>query len=103
MTTTVGDEKTGVGYIESALDKGALNDTRLDQDADLATSKEHNLKFAEAFRRYWPSVLWSMVISASIVMEGYDTTLIGSFFGFPAFQRKYGNFRIFDLVSWQRR
>lgn len=25
-------------------------------------------------------------------MEGYDTTLLGSFFGYPSFRRKYGTF-----------
>lgn len=30
------------------------------------------------------------VISTTVVMEGYDVTLLSSFFGYPAFRRKYG-------------
>jgi MFS transporter, SP family, general alpha glucoside:H+ symporter len=31
-------------------------------------------------------------MSTSIIMEGYDTSLIGNFYGYPSFQRKYGEF-----------
>ena len=31
-------------------------------------------------------------MSSSIIMEGYDTSLIGSFFGYPSFQKQYGHF-----------
>jgi SP family general alpha glucoside:H+ symporter-like MFS transporter len=32
-----------------------------------------------------------MLFSLAIIMEGYDTTLLQSFFAFPAFVRKYGS------------
>jgi SP family general alpha glucoside:H+ symporter-like MFS transporter len=32
----------------------------------------------------------SSVISTTVVMEGYDVTLLGSFIGYPAFRNKYG-------------
>ena len=38
------------------------------------------------------AVAWSMVISMSIVMEGYDTSLLPSFYGYPTFAKKYGNY-----------
>lgn len=31
-----------------------------------------------------------MVMSLSLIMEGYDTSLLGGFFGYPQFQRKFG-------------
>lgn len=29
-------------------------------------------------------------MSLSLIMEGYDTSLLGNFFGYPAFQKKFG-------------
>ncbi len=46
--------------------------------------------FKQAMKLYRKAVFWSFVVSLSIIMEAYDTQLIGSFFGFPPFQKKYG-------------
>jgi SP family general alpha glucoside:H+ symporter-like MFS transporter len=35
---------------------------------------------------------WFAVISTTVIMEGYDVTLLGSFMGYPAFRQKYGEF-----------
>jgi SP family general alpha glucoside:H+ symporter-like MFS transporter len=32
------------------------------------------------------------VISTTVVMEGYDVTLLSSFIGYPAFRNKYGSY-----------
>lgn len=39
-------------------------------------------------KTYPKAIGWSIAVSMAIVMEGYDTGLMGSFFGFPAFQQK---------------
>jgi hypothetical protein len=41
-------------------------------------------------------VFWAIVMSASLIMEGYDKSLIGNFWALPAFGQKYGRF---DPVS----
>ena len=28
----------------------------------------------------------------TVIMEGYDVTLLGSFYGYPMFRRKYGEY-----------
>lgn len=55
-----------------------------------AAEEEHNLSFIEALRRYPNAVMWSILVSASIIMEGYDIVLIQSFFAQPSFRRHYG-------------
>lgn len=47
-------------------------------------------------------------ISTTIVMEGYDVTLIGNFYGYPAFRERYGEWlddeRGYQIsASWQQR
>lgn len=34
------------------------------------------------------AIFWCLAVSMCIIMEGYDTILIGNFFAFPQFQRK---------------
>jgi SP family general alpha glucoside:H+ symporter-like MFS transporter len=64
----------------------------LNEDARLATQTEHEMNWWQGIKTYRKAVFWSVIVSASIIMEGYDTTLIGSFYGYPAFQKKYGTF-----------
>lgn len=46
----------------------------------------------DAVKVYRKAVLWSLLVSLSIIMEGYDSTLIGSFFAYPSFRKKYGEY-----------
>lgn len=55
-----------------------------------AISREHTMSLLESFKVYRKAIFWSMCISFSCVMEGYDTNLIASFYALPAFQEKYG-------------
>lgn len=45
-------DKTSVGYMETVLNDGTLENRRLDQDANQATEAEHATGFAEAFRKH---------------------------------------------------
>lgn len=58
--------------------------------AKQAAEDEHSLGFLEAIRLYPKAALWSVLVSASIIMEGYDIILISSFFAQPAFREHYG-------------
>lgn len=71
------------------LDKPGSMD-RLIADAKAATEKEHKMTLLQGIRLYPKAVFWSIVISTCIVMEGYDISLVGNLYGFPAFNRKYG-------------
>ena len=72
----------------------------LNEDAKQATATEHTLGLWQGIKTYRKAVFWSVIVSASIIMEGYDTTLIGSFFGYPAFREKYGTFHT-GTTGWQ--
>lgn len=60
------------------------------QDASLATKREKSMGVIEAIRTYPMAVFYSVGISLAIVMEGYDTMLLGNFYAQPAFQKKFG-------------
>ncbi|MCO5565980.1 hypothetical protein L7F22_019655 [Adiantum nelumboides] len=37
-------------------------------------------------------LFWCFTVSMCVIMEGYDLNLLGNFFAFPEFARRYGNF-----------
>ncbi|KAJ5604855.1 hypothetical protein N7510_010009 [Penicillium lagena] len=61
-------------------------------DAHNAFTAERSAGIWESMMQHKRAVLWSLVISTSIIMEGYDTALMPSFFGYPSFIRRYGQY-----------
>ena len=62
----------------------------LDSGARAATIAEQKITFLRGCRLYPKAMAWSMAISSTIIMEGFDTLLIFNFFSFPAFREAYG-------------
>ncbi|KIX01876.1 uncharacterized protein Z518_09603 [Rhinocladiella mackenziei CBS 650.93] len=60
-------------------------------DAEDATNRDHELTILQAIKLYPKAVAWSVVMSTALIMDGYDTKLIGSLIAQPAFQEAYGN------------
>ncbi|KAI0602461.1 sugar transporter-like protein [Biscogniauxia sp. FL1348] len=69
-------------------------------EAKQATEDEHSQTLFQALKENRRAVFWSLLISMTIIMEGYDTILIGNFFAYPTFQRKFGDYYGPD-VGWQ--
>ncbi|KAK5278781.1 hypothetical protein LTR40_008689 [Exophiala xenobiotica] len=89
--------KTAGGHqhqeIEQAVDSlgpGLAGSKDEIENARNATEREHGLTIWQGFRRYPKAVAWSLVISATIIMEGYDQIFIGSLYAQGAFQKRYG-------------
>lgn len=59
--------------------------------AKQATIDEHALTLLSALQKYPKAVLWSVLVSTAIIMEGYDIVLITSLFAQPAFLQRYGD------------
>ncbi|ETS84701.1 hypothetical protein PFICI_02726 [Pestalotiopsis fici W106-1] len=59
-------------------------------DAKEATEAEHNMTLMDALRQYPKAVGWSVLVSVSCVMEGYDMAVIGQLFALKAFQEDFG-------------
>jgi MFS transporter, SP family, general alpha glucoside:H+ symporter len=61
-------------------------------DAKEGTNKEKSMSLRQSFPLYKKAMAWSILFSTAIVMEGYDTALLGSFYAFPKFTKKYSDF-----------
>jgi SP family general alpha glucoside:H+ symporter-like MFS transporter len=85
--------------------KTEIHRRELLKDAEDATDQEHELTFLQAIKPYPKAVGWSVLMSTALVMDGYDTKLIGSLFAQPAFQKAYGHLQANGLYQipaiWQ--
>ncbi|KAK1724793.1 general substrate transporter [Colletotrichum acutatum] len=93
-TTPVNVETANALTDPSAAEKDSKHEPVLldhvAHDAQAATEGQKNMSVMESFRAYPKSVAFSMVLSLCIVMEAYDTSLIGNFYGLPQFRRRFG-------------
>ena len=71
---------------------GSGADRKLSVAAQEVAHDEKNQTTMEALKRSKKAVIWSLVISTCVIMEGYDTSLLGNFYAYPSFQRKFGDF-----------
>lgn len=75
--TEIRVEKAAAHEVEEKLGADALF------QAKQASDEEHNETFWQALKANKKAAMWSMAISLSIVMEGYDTILMVSFTCYP--------------------
>lgn len=92
------DVETGPGRTSDSASFEHLLDS-----ARHATEAEKEMTLLQGIRLYPKAVAWSMLISACIIMEGYDIVLVNNFYGFDAFNRKYGEMHIDENgnENWQ--
>lgn len=48
------------------------------------------MSLLQGIKLYPKAIFWAAVISLGCAMEGYDIALIGNFYAFAPFNRKYG-------------
>jgi SP family general alpha glucoside:H+ symporter-like MFS transporter len=53
---------------------------------------EYTLSPWQAVQAYPMAIFWALLVSMCVVMEGYDTILIGNFYAYPTFAAKYGTY-----------
>lgn len=61
------------------------------EDANEADEEERKMTLSQALKRYPKAAFWSVLVSTTLVMEGYDTALLNALFALPVFQEKFGS------------
>lgn len=59
-------------------------------DAREMNEIEKTMSLKDAVKKYPKAVMYSVIISSSLIMEGFDLTLLSSFYALPAFKLKFG-------------
>ena len=52
---------------------------------------EKDIGILEAVKKYPKEVFWCSVFCLGVVMSGYDSQIISSFYALPAFQKRFGD------------
>lgn len=60
------------------------------QYAKASNEADHQLSVRQALKRYKKAVFWAMILSTTLVMEGYDLVIINSFYGQTQFSTRFG-------------
>ncbi|WWC89639.1 uncharacterized protein L201_004564 [Kwoniella dendrophila CBS 6074] len=58
--------------------------------AQEADAFDHQLTIRQALSKYKKAVFWAMILSTSLVMEGFDLVTINSFYGQSQFKERFG-------------
>lgn len=74
------------------MEAGGTSKWDATQEAEYAFNAEREAKFWDSLKQHRRAVMWSVVISTSVIMEGYDLSLMPSFFGYPRFVDHYGTY-----------
>jgi len=69
-----------------------MQGSNLNHVAREAAELEHQLGPMAAIKAYPMALFWAVMVSMCVVMEGYDTILIGNFYSYPTFAQKYGTY-----------
>lgn len=83
-------------HAETPIDQ---HDGALVNDARTAANAEQNMTLLKAIKTYPKAIGWSALLSATLIMEGYDLALLGSLYASGPFNEKYGNYST-EAESW---
>jgi MFS transporter, SP family, general alpha glucoside:H+ symporter len=61
-------------------------------EAKHAADKEQQMTLWTAVKLYPKAIAWSVLVSSTIIMEGYDLALLGNLYASPAFNKKFGKY-----------
>lgn len=81
----------GQADLEKTRNDSVDSSKGFERQAKLATEREHSLSTREAIRQHPKAILFSLIFSMAIIMEGYDLSIAEAFYGYPAFRNKFGN------------
>ena len=86
-------ESNALQPTQTAIRKMSVVNADLPQllnDANDATNVEKQMSITQAFKTYPRAVIFSIILSTAIVMEGYDVVLLANLYASPAFAKRYG-------------
>lgn len=66
----------------------------LSSEAEDHAQKEADITLWQGLKTYPQAAAWSVLLASTIVMEGYDTSLIGSLFAYQTFAKKYAGVQV---------
>jgi len=94
-----GDVYTSANHLEyEEKAQGVISDNfgQYINDAADSSAQQKGQTIRDAVRMYPMGIVFSLIFSTAIIMEGYDTLLLGQFYAQPAFAARFG---FYDAAS----
>lgn len=83
MGDNKGDHVNAIVYAEDSGNVDhSQNEKALIAEAQVGFAEDKELGPWAAIKAYPYAVLWALVMATCVIMEGYDTALLGSFFAY---------------------
>lgn len=70
----------------------SMDTTMLASEAKHAADAEQQMSLGTAMKLYPKAIGWSVLLSSTLIMEGYDLALLSSLYASPPFNKKYGTY-----------
>lgn len=77
-------------HLEADMPESHHDDKVLVSEAKHASDAEHNMTLLTAIKTYPKAIAWSVLLSSTLIMEGYDLALLGSLYASPVFNKRFG-------------
>ncbi|KAI1413962.1 sugar transporter [Hypoxylon sp. FL1857] len=99
MATEKGDVHDFERGHEHVDDIGMEHEATLIEEAKHAADAEQHMTLLKAIKLYPKAISWSVLLSSTLIMEGYDLALLGSLYASPVFNKKFGTYNA-DNGKW---
>ncbi|KAK3318750.1 hypothetical protein B0H66DRAFT_248992 [Apodospora peruviana] len=78
-------------HAEAPNDNNTFHDDKTTLvEAKHASDEEREMTLLKAIKLYPKAIGWSVLLSSTLIMEGYDLALLGNLYASPVFNEKYG-------------
>lgn len=84
------EKRNSLTVREDAHHDEAADSKVLVVEAKQAADSEHQMTLWEAIKTYPKAIGWSVLLSSTLIMEGYDLALLGNLYASPAFNKRFG-------------
>lgn len=78
MSEDKAKEASDAAHLEAVTHVKTYDDVELTNAAREGARRQEHLTIRECFRYYPKAIAWSLLVSTCVIMEGYDTILIGN-------------------------
>jgi SP family general alpha glucoside:H+ symporter-like MFS transporter len=72
------------------LPRGSHSSDDTGEKVRRALNNEKDMTILGCCKQFPKAIFWSLLLFLTVVMEGYDKSLVAGFVAFPAFRRRYG-------------
>ncbi|GME85141.1 unnamed protein product [Ambrosiozyma monospora] len=89
---TIAKKDSEASYSNDEIDNYLAKFMDMSENANDNDKKEKHMGLKEGLTTFPKAIMWSVILSSCIIMEGYDTNLLNSFYAFPGFKEKFGTY-----------